>query len=58
MVCLSNLESLNAVLIGDGMEQSKRLEKLNKIAITQMKILTDDEDDDYRLTETTKETDN
>ncbi|MDD4440119.1 MAG: KilA-N domain-containing protein [Tissierellia bacterium] len=55
LVCLSNLESLNAVLIGDGMEQSQRLEKLNKIAITQMKILTDDED--YSLTETTKEID-
>lgn len=42
-------------LIGDGMEQSQRLEKLNKIAITQMKILTDDEN--YSLTETTKEID-
>jgi hypothetical protein len=39
---LSNLESLNAVLINDGMEQSQRLEKLNKIAISQMKILVDD----------------
>ena len=42
LVCLSNLESLNAVLINDGMEQSHRLEKLNKIAISQMKILVDD----------------
>jgi len=42
LVCLSNLESLNAVLINDGMEQSQRLEKLNKIAISQMKILVDD----------------
>jgi len=42
LVCLSNLESLNAVLINDGMEQSQRLEKLNKIAISQMKILADD----------------
>jgi len=32
LVCLSNLESLNAVLINDGMEQSQRLEKLNRIA--------------------------
>lgn len=42
LVCLSNLESLNAVLINDGLEQSQRLEKLNKIAISQMKILVDD----------------
>jgi len=42
LVCLSNLESLNAVLINDGLEQSQRLEKLNKIAISQMKILIDD----------------
>ncbi|MDW5298968.1 MAG: KilA-N domain-containing protein [Sedimentibacter sp.] len=45
LVCLSNLESLNAVLINDGLEQSQRLEKLNKIAISQMKILVDDGDE-------------
>ena len=39
LVCLSNLESLNAVLINDGIEQPQRLEKLNRIAINQMKIL-------------------
>ena len=44
LVCLSNLESLNAVLINDGMEQSQRLEKLNRIAISQMKILIEDGD--------------
>lgn len=44
LVCLSNLESLNAVLIDEGLEQAQRLEKLNKIAISQMKILTEDED--------------
>ena len=42
LVCLSNMESLNAVLIGDGMSQSERLSKLNAVAISQMKILTDD----------------
>jgi len=42
LVCLSNLESLNAVLINDCIDQSHRLEKLNKIAISQMKILVDD----------------
>jgi len=42
LVCLSNLESLNAVFINDGMSQADRLEKLNAIAISQMRILTDD----------------
>ncbi len=39
LVVLSNLESINAVLIHQGLEQSKRLIQLNKIAITQMKTL-------------------
>ena len=39
LICLSNLENLNSVLIKDGMKQSERLEKLNKIAISQMQIL-------------------
>ena len=39
LVCLSNLENLNAVFINEGMKQSNRLEKLNSIAIEQMKIL-------------------
>lgn len=42
LVCLSNLESLNAVFIGEGYSQSERLERLNEIAIHQMKILTKD----------------
>jgi len=42
LVCLSNMESLNAVLINEGMEQQERLAKLNTIAIEQMKILTND----------------
>jgi hypothetical protein len=42
LVCLSNLESLNSVLIDDGLPQSIRLEKLNAIAISQMHILTED----------------
>ncbi|MCL2108527.1 MAG: KilA-N domain-containing protein [Oscillospiraceae bacterium] len=42
LVCLSNLESLNAVLINDGVPQAERLTKLNAVAIGQMKILTDD----------------
>ncbi len=39
LVCLANLENLNAVFINDGLEQSERLSKLNQIAISQMKIL-------------------
>src|SRR3989344_2040646 len=39
LVCLTNLESFNAQLIKQGMEQSKRLPLLNQIAIEQMKSL-------------------
>ncbi|MEX0906170.1 MAG: KilA-N domain-containing protein [Balneolaceae bacterium] len=39
LVVLSNLESLNAVLINQGLEQPERLQQLNQIAITQMKSL-------------------
>jgi hypothetical protein len=39
LVVLSNLESINAVLIHQGLPQSERLQQLNKIAITQMKSL-------------------
>ncbi len=42
LVCLSNLENLNALLINDGFAQDKRLTKLNKTAIQQMKLLTED----------------
>jgi len=41
LVCLSNLENLNAVFINEGMKQSDRLEKLNSVAIEQMKILSE-----------------
>ena len=41
LICLSNMENLNAVFINDGMPQSERLIKLNQIAIQQMKILKD-----------------
>ena len=39
LVVLSNMESINAVLIHQGLQQSERLTQLNKIAITQMKSL-------------------
>lgn len=42
LVCLSNLENLNALFIAEGMPQSQRLERLNQIAIQQMTLLTDD----------------
>lgn len=42
LICLSNLESINAELIRDGLKQSIRLEKLNQIAISQMKSLMTD----------------
>lgn len=39
LVVLSNLESINAVLIHQGLAQSERLRQLNDIAINQMKSL-------------------
>ena len=42
LVCLSNLENLNAVFINDGLAQPERLAKLNAIAIQQMRVLTED----------------
>ena len=39
LICLSNMENLNAVFIEQGMIQSERLMKLNQIAIHQMSIL-------------------
>ena len=41
LICLSNMENLNAVFINDGMAQSERPVKLNQIAIQQMRILGD-----------------
>jgi hypothetical protein len=40
LVILSNMESINAVLIHQGLPQYQRLQQLNTIAITQMKSLT------------------
>ena len=42
LVCLSNMENLNAVFINEGIPQAERLAKLNAIAISQMKLLTED----------------
>ena len=42
LVCLSNLENLNAHFVNEGMAQKKRLLKLNTIAIQQMRLLVED----------------
>ena len=39
LICLSNMENINAVLINDNISQSDRLVKLNQIAIQQMRVL-------------------
>jgi hypothetical protein len=39
LVCLANMESLNAHFIDEGLPQSERLIKLNALAIRQMRIL-------------------
>ncbi len=39
LVVLSNMESINAVLIRQGQQQNDRLQQLNSIAITQIKSL-------------------
>lgn len=44
LICLSNMENINAVLIEDGISQKERLVKLNQIAIHQMAILEDQPD--------------
>jgi hypothetical protein len=44
LVCLANLENLNALFINEGLDQKTRLVKLNKIAIHQMKILSSETD--------------
>jgi hypothetical protein len=41
LICLSNMENLNAVFIDENIPQKDRLIKLNRIAIHQMSILQD-----------------
>ena len=41
LICLSNMENLNAVFIDQGLPQGERLIKLNQIAIQQMNVLED-----------------
>ena len=42
LVCLSNLENLNAYLVDSGVSQQERLIELNKAAIRQMKVLAEE----------------
>ena len=49
LICLSNMESLNAVFIEQGMPQSERLIKLNQIAIQQMSILESPDNGERKL---------
>ena len=53
LICLANLENLNAHFIQEGLAQTKRLQKLNQIAIQQMLLLVDNwsmKNDSRRLT--------
>lgn len=43
LICLSNMENLNAVFIDQGLTQGERLIKLNQIAIQQMNVLEDNQ---------------
>ena len=45
LICLSNMENLNAVFIEQGMPQKERLIKLNQIAIHQMSVLESGDND-------------
>ena len=41
LICISNMENINAVMINDSVPQPQRLKKLNEIAIQQMRILSE-----------------
>ena len=47
LICISNMENINAVMINDGISQPQRLKKLNEIAIQQMRILSEVEGRKY-----------
>lgn len=47
LICLSNLENINAVLISEKMPQSERLFKLNEIAIHQISVLQEVDNKKY-----------
>ena len=43
LICLANMENINAVLIDEGVPQGDRLVRLNQIAINQMRVLEKDD---------------
>ena len=47
LICLSNLENINSVLINENVSQKERLMKINQIAIQQMSILENVENKKY-----------
>ena len=47
LICISNMENINAVMINNGIPQPQRLKKLNEIAIQQMRILSEVEERKY-----------
>ena len=49
LICLSNMENLNAVFIEQGMPQGERLLKLNQIAIHQMSVLQNGDNGERKL---------
>ena len=49
LICLSNMENLNAVFIEQNMAQRERLVKLNQIAIHQMGILESNDNQNRKL---------
>ena len=49
LICLSNMENLNAVFIEQNMAQRERLVKLNQIAIHQMSILESVDNQNHKL---------
>ena len=49
LICLSNMENLNAVFISQGLPQGERLIGLNRIAIQQMSVLEGGDGSDSKL---------
>ncbi len=49
LICLSNMENLNAVFIEQGIPQRERLVKLNQIAIHQMNVLQSEDNSNRKL---------
>ena len=43
LICLANMENINAVLIDERVPQGERLVRLNQIAINQMRVLENDD---------------